>query len=281
MIQNLLIPHLCLPIEGHTPQDCKNCSVSRAGLYENFVEFLKKTYSKDFFFKYRLFHEHEREDIISEFVMRVHKQADQCHGPAKFKAWASTIFNSVYVDHCRKKLGRKKISGKEDENSSGAAISTAQRNTIMSICTRKDITEQELEKQIEETYKSTLDNLSASEASSLIKNLQHDDRVEPFFELVSIEDLSWDLSQDLSDIPDGDTDSKLSSQLMVGALLKLIKDEKHKENCQILIDHYEWGKKGLNQEAMAKRYGISHDNFRTKISRARKHIKKALGMDNG
>ena len=55
---------------------------------------------------------------------------------------------------------------------SGATISTAQRNAIMSLCTRKSITEQELEKLIEDAYKSTLDNLTTSEASSLIRSLQ-------------------------------------------------------------------------------------------------------------
>ena len=42
----------------------------------------------------------------------------------------------------------------------------------MSLCTRKSITEQELEKLIEDAYKSTLDNLTTSEASSLIRSLQ-------------------------------------------------------------------------------------------------------------
>jgi len=61
---------------------------------------------------------------------------------------------------------------KTKEKSSGATISTAQRNAIMSLCTRKSITEQELEKQIEDAFKSTLDNLTTSEASSLIRSLQ-------------------------------------------------------------------------------------------------------------
>jgi hypothetical protein len=60
----------------------------------------------------------------------------------------------------------------KDKSPSGATISTAQRNAIMSLCTRKSISEQELEKQIEEAYKSTLDNLTTSEASSLIRSLQ-------------------------------------------------------------------------------------------------------------
>ena len=61
---------------------------------------------------------------------------------------------------------------KTKEKSSGATISTAQRNAIMSLCTRKSITELELEKLIEDAYKSTLDNLTTSEASSLIRSLQ-------------------------------------------------------------------------------------------------------------
>ena len=60
----------------------------------------------------------------------------------------------------------------KEKSSSGATISTAQRNAIMRLCTRKSITEQELEKQIEDAYKSTLDNLTTSEASSLIRSLQ-------------------------------------------------------------------------------------------------------------
>lgn len=61
---------------------------------------------------------------------------------------------------------------KAKEKPSGATISTAQRNAIMSLCSRKSISEQELEKLIEDAYKSTLDNLSTSEASSLIRSLQ-------------------------------------------------------------------------------------------------------------
>jgi hypothetical protein len=61
---------------------------------------------------------------------------------------------------------------KAKEKPTGATISTAQRNAIMSLCSRKSITEQELENLIEDAYKSTLDNLTTSEASSLIRSLQ-------------------------------------------------------------------------------------------------------------
>jgi len=60
----------------------------------------------------------------------------------------------------------------KDKSPSGATISTAQRKAIMSLCSHKSISEQELEKQIEEAYKSTLDQLTTSEASSLIRSLQ-------------------------------------------------------------------------------------------------------------
>jgi hypothetical protein len=60
----------------------------------------------------------------------------------------------------------------KEKSPSGATISTAQRNAIMSLCTRKSISEQELEKLIEDAYKSTLNQLTTSEASSLIRSLQ-------------------------------------------------------------------------------------------------------------
>jgi hypothetical protein len=60
----------------------------------------------------------------------------------------------------------------KENSSSGATISTAQRNAIMNLCTRKCISKQELDKLIEDSYSSTLDNLTTSEASSLIRNLQ-------------------------------------------------------------------------------------------------------------
>jgi hypothetical protein len=60
----------------------------------------------------------------------------------------------------------------KEKSPSGATISSAQRNAITSLCTRKSISEQELEKLIEDAYKSTLDNLTTSEASSLIRSLQ-------------------------------------------------------------------------------------------------------------
>jgi hypothetical protein len=61
---------------------------------------------------------------------------------------------------------------KSEKKPSGAIISNAQRNAIMSLCTHKSISTQELNKKIEDAYKSTLDNLTTSEASSLIRSLQ-------------------------------------------------------------------------------------------------------------
>ena len=280
--QGPLQRHLCLPTEGQTPQDCQNCSVSRAGHYEAFVKFLRFTYSNECRVKYGLFDKHEREDIISEFVIRVHKQFDTSSGSesyrlrtATFGTWANKVFYYVWVDHLRKMDGRKKTSGKEDEKSSGATISNAQRNAIMSICTRKGITEQELKKQIEETYKSTLDNLNSSEATSLIKNLQYDDQVKPCFKLVSIEEIL----KEVSNLPADDNDSKLKD-LLTDALTELMKNEKYKESCCILIDYCDWGKEGIGQAEMAERYGISYDNFRVKLSRARRILKKKIRWNN-
>ena len=59
-----------------------------------------------------------------------------------------------------------------EKKPSGAIISNAQRNAIMSLCTNKSISTLELNKKIEVAYKSTLDNLTTSEASSLIRSLQ-------------------------------------------------------------------------------------------------------------
>ncbi len=59
-----------------------------------------------------------------------------------------------------------------EKKPSGAIISNAQRNAIMSLCTNKSISTLELNKKIEDAYKSTLDNLTTSEASSLIRSLQ-------------------------------------------------------------------------------------------------------------
>jgi hypothetical protein len=152
---------------------------------------------------------------------------------------------------------------------SGAKISTEQRNAILNLCTSKNISEKELEKQIQDTYKSTLDNLSQSEASSLITNLQYDDQ--PCFKLVSIEEIP----EEASILKVGDNDSKLKD-LLTDALMELMKVEKHKKSCQFLIDHYEWGEAGLNQKEMAERRGISYDNYRVKLSRIIGKLKKKI-----
>jgi DNA-directed RNA polymerase specialized sigma24 family protein len=166
--------HLCLSTQGNTP-DCQNCSVSHAGHLNDFIALLQ---DRTVYLKMNyVLADYEREDIISDSVIKVHKQVDQFHGvgnyrqqPAKFKSWAKTIFHGAYVDHCRKKLGRKNASSNDD-----------------------------------------------------------DEPVEPRLKFVSIEKL-YSITAD-------DTDSKLTSQLLASALLNLMKNEKYKEFCQILIDH--------------------------------------------
>jgi RNA polymerase sigma factor (sigma-70 family) len=208
--------HLCLSTQGNTP-DCQNCSVSHAGHLNDFIALLKVRtgYLK---MNYVLA-DYEREDIISDSVIRVHKQVDQFHGvgnyrqqPAKFKSWANTIFHGVYVDHCRKKLGRKNASSNDD-----------------------------------------------------------DEPVEPRLKFVSIEKL-YSITAD-------DTDSK-SEDLLADAITELMKDEKYKECCDILNDYCDWGKEGIGQAEMAERYGISYDNFRVKLSRARSILKKKIRWNN-
>jgi RNA polymerase sigma factor (sigma-70 family) len=208
--------HLCLSTQGQW-YDCQNCSVSRAGQLVDFIKLLavRTAHIRDNY----VLADYEREDIISEFVIRVHNQVHQYHGigkyrqgPASFKTWANTIFNGVYVDHCRKKLGRKNASSKEEEP------------------------------------------------------------IEPRLKFVS--------KENLPELISNDTDSKVTSRSMAGLLIELMKDKEHKKYCDILIDHYEWGKEGVAQAEMAERYGISHENFRTTLSRARKEIKKVIGMNN-
>ena len=172
--------HLCLSTQGQS-YDCQNCSVSRAGHLDNFIKLLAER-TAHIRYKHDL-EDYEREDIISEFVIRVHKQVHQFHGigkyrqgPASFKTWANTIYKGVYVDHCRKKLGRRNASNKEEEH------------------------------------------------------------VEPRLKFVS--------KENLPELISNDTDSKVTSLSMAGLLIELMNDIKHKQFCDILIDHFEWGKEG-------------------------------------
>jgi hypothetical protein len=61
---------------------------------------------------------------------------------------------------------------KTSKKDSSAGISTAQRSAILNLAKRKGILEEDLFRQIEEVFKVTIDNLSASDASGYIKTLQ-------------------------------------------------------------------------------------------------------------
>jgi hypothetical protein len=70
----------------------------------------------------------------------------------------------------------KKTQGTTEANPatevSDAKISTAQRNAILSISKRKGYTEESIINQIKEIFNTEITNLSATQASSFIKNLQ-------------------------------------------------------------------------------------------------------------
>ena len=74
-------------------------------------------------------------------------------------------------DHHQEKT-HEETEAKTSEKNSGAGISTAQRSAILNLAKRKGILEEDLFKQIEEVFGVTIDNLSASDASSYIKTLQ-------------------------------------------------------------------------------------------------------------
>ena len=73
-----------------------------------------------------------------------------------------------------------------------------------------------------------------------------------------------------------DYDKRLDSRSILSSFLELIKDEKNKEDCQLLIDNFSWENQKLSQDDMAERYGITPECFKQRLKRSRKKIKKLL-----
>lgn len=103
--------HPCLAAMGNTA-DCQICSISRAGLLNEFLDLLSRLTQK--LKAEQTLQDPDREEIIAQFAIQAHQKVDQFRGvnsdgtrSVKFRTWGHRLFHGVRVDFYRKWLGRR------------------------------------------------------------------------------------------------------------------------------------------------------------------------------
>ena len=103
--------HPCLAAMGNT-SDCQKCSVSRAGLLDEFLDLLSRLTGR--LRAEPTLQDPDRDEIMSQFVILIHQKVDQFRGTSsdgtrsvKFRTWGQRLFHGVRVDFYRTWLGRR------------------------------------------------------------------------------------------------------------------------------------------------------------------------------
>jgi len=96
--------------------------------------------------------------------------------------------------------------------------------------------------------------------------------------IIAVDNLEEQENKSISIIPNNKEDK---GKELIDFLLNMISQQKDRNGCcQLFINYYEWGNKGLNQKEMAKQYGIKSNTFNQRLTRCRKILFQLFKMNN-